>query len=113
MSHGNLSAYLHRACAAHNTFLLAPLALRKGPLGKFVLFTLQSRTWSWPQIRCGVYVRPNSGNQAAAKIGGPADLLLSPMLGLAGHGAAAGGCAEPGGMEHDPRPGGRRPGAEP
>src|SRR5690242_17737339 len=76
-------------------FVLAPLAVRKGPLGKLVLSTLQSRTWSWPEIRCGVYVRPDGRNQTTAKIGSPADLLLSTMLGLAGHGTAAGGCAEP------------------
>ena len=93
-------------------FVLAPLAVRKGPLGKLVLSPLQSRAWSRPEIRCGVHVRPDGGNQAAAKIGGPADLLLPTMLGLAGYGPAARGCAELGGMEHDPRPGGRRPGAE-
>src|SRR5208283_3134127 len=53
----------------------------------------------------GLYVRADRGHTAAAKIGGPADLFLPAVLGLAGDGASTGRCAQHCGVEHDPRPG--------
>ena len=87
--------------------------IRKGCFGKLVLPALQSRDRSRTQICGGVYVRADGRHQTAAKVVGAAHLFLPAVLRLPGHGPSTRGRAEPGGLEHDPRPGGRRPCIEP
>jgi hypothetical protein len=59
---------------------------QEGALGTLALSALQSRTDDGTQIRCRLYVHADRRNQAAAKIDGAADLFLSAMLGVFGHG---------------------------
>ena len=87
--------------------------IRKGCFGKLVLPALQSRDRSRTQICRGVYVRANGRHPTAAKVIGAAHLFLPAVLRLPGHGTSTRRRAEPCGLEHDPRPGGRRPCIEP
>ena len=76
---------------------------QEGSRATYFLFTLQAGDRGGAQVGGGVYVCADGGSEAAAEVGGAADLFLSAVRGVAGHGDAAGGRAQPGGVGHDPR----------
>lgn len=82
-------------------------------LGKPLLSSLQSGTRTRPQIGGGLHVCANRGNPASAKIGIAANLLLSAVLCLAGHGPAAGRRSQHRGVANDARSGRVGPRSEP
>ena len=69
----------------------------------YVLSALQARDRGRTEVGSGVHVCADRRSEAAAEVGGAEDLLLSAMRGVAGHGTAARGSAEHGGLGDDPR----------
>ena len=106
------SPYILASCRCAKTILYFAEAtgLLEGTLGKSILPSLQSRTGG--KIGRCLYVRADCRHQAAAKIGGTANVFLSAVFCLFGHGASSGGRAQYRRLGHDPRPGRFGPGSE-
>jgi len=108
----NLSAYLHPLQQKIQYGWRVPQSDSGASLGEHVLSALQSAHRDRTKISRCLFVCADSRNQAQAKVRGTAHLLLSTMLGLAGHGASAGGCTQYGSLGNDSRARIFRPGSK-
>jgi hypothetical protein len=76
---------------------------RERDFGQLILSSLQSGARGRTEIGRRIFVRADGGSAAAPEILSTANLFLSAMLGLAGHGSGAGGRAESRCLADDPR----------